>query len=216
MPMEPGPFRFCATQGLVSMHRTRLFTVSAAITAALLAGSLALPTLVAAETGPASPIMRTTSALADTLAPVVLADAREAVATAKALEAEAAAASAAAASAAYRAPAKKSSKPAPKKSTKTANRPSSGSELAQATSILASLKAKYPRYLGGVTVSIGNASGYQAVAYYTSGRIVISPKHTASLSRILNHEIWHIIDWRDNGRIDWRESVPPAGASRFR
>jgi len=65
-------------------------------------------------------------------------------------------------------------------------------------------------------VTMGNASGYQAVAYYTSGRIVISPKHTASLQRILSHEIWHIIDWRDNGRIDWRESVPPANASRFR
>jgi hypothetical protein len=23
------------------------------------------------------------------------------------------------------------------------------------------------------------------------------------------HEIWHIIDWRDNGRIDWGENVPP-------
>jgi hypothetical protein len=91
-----------------------------------------------------------------------------------------------------------------------------GTESQQAQAILNSLKAQYPRYLSGVTVSIGNASGYQAVAYYTSGRIVISPSHKASLSRILNHEVWHIIDWRDNGRIDWRESVPPANASSFR
>jgi hypothetical protein len=89
-------------------------------------------------------------------------------------------------------------------------------DAARAKAILASLKARYPRYLSGVTVSMGNASGYQAVAYYTSGRIVISPKHKASLERILDHEIWHIIDWRDNGRIDWREKVPPANASAYR
>lgn len=194
------------------MNRTRLFTISAAITAALLAGGLALPAFVAADPGPASPILRTTSALGDTLLPVVLADARQALETAKAAEAQAALA-ASTAKATYRAPKGKPSKPAKKKAVAKV---SSGSQLAQAKSILASLKAKYPRYLGGVSVSIGNASGYQAVAYYTSGRIVISPKHTASLQRILSHEIWHIIDWRDNGRIDWRESVPPANASRFR
>jgi hypothetical protein len=22
--------------------------------------------------------------------------------------------------------------------------------------------------------------------------------------------VWHVIDWRDNGRIDWGESVPPS------
>jgi hypothetical protein len=93
---------------------------------------------------------------------------------------------------------------------------SRGDETAQAQAILASLQARYPRYLEGVTVSFGNASGYQAVAYYTSGRIVISPKHRASLDRILKHEVWHIIDWRDNGRIDWREKVPPANASAYR
>lgn len=84
----------------------------------------------------------------------------------------------------------------------------SGDELAQAQSILAGLIAKYP-ILAGASVSIGDASGYQAVAYYKSGRIVISATHTASLTRILNHEVWHIIDWRDNGVIDWGENVPP-------
>lgn len=84
----------------------------------------------------------------------------------------------------------------------------SGDELAQAQSILAGLIARYP-ILAGASVSIGDASGYQAVAYYKSGRIVISATHTASLSRILNHEVWHIIDWRDNGVIDWGENVPP-------
>jgi hypothetical protein len=93
---------------------------------------------------------------------------------------------------------------------------SKAGDAARAQAILASLKSRYPRYLAGVTVSMGNASGYQAVAYYTSGRIVISPKHKASLERILGHEVWHIIDWRDNGRIDWREKVPPANASSYR
>ena len=83
-----------------------------------------------------------------------------------------------------------------------------GSELSQARSILSGLIAKHP-ILKGTTVSFGDARGYQAIALYTSGRIIISPSHTASLSRILNHEVWHIIDWRDNGRIDWGENVPP-------
>lgn len=101
------------------------------------------------------------------------------------------------------------------KKTPAAKAPS-GDELARARSILASLKARYPRYLSGVTVSIGSARGYQAISYYTSGRIVISPTHTASLERILGHEIWHIIDWRDNNHIDWGERIPPANASSFR
>jgi len=83
-----------------------------------------------------------------------------------------------------------------------------GDELAEAQAILAGLIGQYP-ILAGTTVSFGDANGYQAIAYYKSGRIVISPTHTASLSRILNHEVWHIIDWRDNGVIDWGENVPP-------
>jgi hypothetical protein len=86
--------------------------------------------------------------------------------------------------------------------------PQATGEQAQAEAILAGLIAQYP-ILQGTTVTFGDAQGYQAIAYYQSGRIVISPTHTASLSTILNHEIWHIIDWRDNGRIDWGENVPP-------
>lgn len=85
---------------------------------------------------------------------------------------------------------------------------SSTGELARAKSILAGYVAKYP-ILAGATVSFGDARGYQAICYYKSGRIVISPSHSASLDRIIAHEIWHIIDWRDNGRIDWGENVPP-------
>lgn len=81
-------------------------------------------------------------------------------------------------------------------------------ELAQAQSILSGYISRYP-ILAGTTVSIGDAKGYQAICYYQSGRIVISSTHTSSLDRILGHEIWHVIDWRDNGVIDWGENVPP-------
>ena len=92
---------------------------------------------------------------------------------------------------------------------------SHASDLSTAQSVLASLKAKY-RYLDGVTVEMGKTpGGYQAVSYYTRGRILISTTHTVSISRILAHEIWHIIDWRDNGKIDWRESVPPHNAADY-
>lgn len=85
---------------------------------------------------------------------------------------------------------------------------SGSGELGQATSILAAKIRQYP-ILAGATVEFGDARGYQAISYYRSGRIVISRTHTASLDRIINHEIWHIIDWRDNGRIDWGENIPP-------
>jgi hypothetical protein len=74
----------------------------------------------------------------------------------------------------------------------------------------------YP-ILRGATVEVGDTKGNaQAICYYKSGRIIINPNHTVSLERIINHEIWHIIDWRDNGRIDWGESVPPSNAADFR
>ena len=85
---------------------------------------------------------------------------------------------------------------------------SSTGEQAEAEKILAGLVKQYP-VLKGSTVAFGDAQGYQAICYYMSGRIVISKSHTATLGTILNHEIWHIIDWRDNGRIDWGENVPP-------
>ncbi len=94
------------------------------------------------------------------------------------------------------------------KSTRAVAYKATTGKLAEAKSILAGLIAKYP-ILKGTTVSIGTTpNGYQAVAYYKSGRIVVSSTHTASLTKILTHEVWHIIDWRDNGRIDWGENVP--------
>lgn len=104
---------------------------------------------------------------------------------------------------------------APKVSTPRTARTSSSSSSTNSSAsggdpqaILAGYIARYP-ILAGSTVSYGDAKGAQAIAYYKSGRIVISPSHTASLERIIAHEIWHIIDWRDNGVIDWGENVPP-------
>jgi hypothetical protein len=82
-------------------------------------------------------------------------------------------------------------------------------EADRAPRILDDLRAKY-RYLDGVTVSLGTTPrGEQAVAYYTEDRIVIDRAHEASIEKILAHEVWHIIDWRDNGRLDWGEDLPP-------
>ena len=94
----------------------------------------------------------------------------------------------------------------PKNNTNSTNTVSTSSD--DLNSILANYIAKYP-ILAGCSVSYGDASGYQAVAYYKSGRIVISPTHIASLNKIIGHEIWHIIDWRDNNVIDWGENIPP-------
>jgi hypothetical protein len=86
--------------------------------------------------------------------------------------------------------------------------PKPATSQASAQSILNRYIAKYP-ILKGATVSYGDAKGHQAICYYKSGRIVISSSHTRSLETIIAHEIWHIIDWRDNGVIDWGENVPP-------
>lgn len=94
------------------------------------------------------------------------------------------------------------------KAVRTAGYVSSKGDLAQARAILARLIAKYP-ILKGTTVSVGTTpGGYQAVCYYKSGRIVLSPNRTSSLSTIITHEAWHVIDWRDNGRINWGENIP--------
>ncbi len=103
---------------------------------------------------------------------------------------------------------------APATPVKASNTAAGTSSVTRARAILSGLIARYP-ILKGTTVQFGDARGFQAISYYKSGRIIVSPTHTASLERILNHEIWHIIDWRDNSRIDWGERVPPSNASSF-
>lgn len=85
----------------------------------------------------------------------------------------------------------------------------------RAQAVLATLQAKY-RHLDDLTVSIApTPAGEQAVAYYTEGEIVISPDRSATIQRTLAHEIWHVIDWRDNGRLDWGENLPPTSAADY-
>ena len=79
--------------------------------------------------------------------------------------------------------------------------------------LLDGLKAEY-RLLDGVTIALGpTPGGEQAISYYREGEIVVSPDHVASLKKIVDHEIWHVIDWRGNGRIDWGEDLPSANAA---
>ncbi len=89
------------------------------------------------------------------------------------------------------------------------------SDTRRANEVLGKLKATH-RYLDDVTVTVGTTPrGEEAVAYYTSGEIVISRDHTVGIDKILGHEIWHVIDWRDNGQLDWKESLPPANSSAY-
>ena len=87
-------------------------------------------------------------------------------------------------------------------------------DLAVAQVDLARYIQMYP-LLRGSSVEMGDAAGYQAITYYSTGRTVISPSHTANIDVIMAHEIWHTIDWRDNGAIDWGENVPPANATSY-
>ncbi|HSK48707.1 MAG TPA: hypothetical protein VLA05_12005 [Coriobacteriia bacterium] len=88
-------------------------------------------------------------------------------------------------------------------------------ETRQATELLGKLAKKY-RHLDDVTVSMGTTpDNKEAVAYYTDGEILISSSHTVSIEKILAHEVWHVIDWRDNGRLDWGEDLPPVNSSDY-
>jgi len=89
------------------------------------------------------------------------------------------------------------------------------SDVERATALLESYQATY-RYLDDVTVSEGpTPEGEQAVSYYTDGQIVLDPDHSATTEAIMAHEIWHVIDYRDNGKIDWGESIPPENTADY-
>lgn len=85
----------------------------------------------------------------------------------------------------------------------------------RARELLGNLSDIY-RHLDGVTVTFAKTpKGEEAVAYYTDGEIVISTEHTVSIDEILAHEVWHVIDYRDNGQLDWGENLPPENASDY-
>ena len=95
---------------------------------------------------------------------------------------------------------------------KTAELPS---DIERAAALLDTYQTTY-RYLDGVTVSEGpTPEGEQAVSYYTDGQIVLNPDHSATTEAIMAHEIWHVIDYRDNGKIDWGENIPPANTAEY-
>jgi hypothetical protein len=119
------------------------------------------------------------------------------------------------ATAAMPSPAPASVSPAPDVA-KRRDRANEQRDLEHAKVVLAKLQKTY-RYLGGVTLRMDpTPDDRQAVAYYTEGEIVISPDHVATIDKILAHEVWHIIDYRDNGRLDWGEDLPPSNASAYR
>jgi hypothetical protein len=106
--------------------------------------------------------------------------------------------------------------PATQPAPKPRDRAKEQAELRHANVVLATLQRTY-RGLDGVTLRIDpTPNDAQAVAYYTQSEIVISPDHVASIDKILAHEVWHVIDWRDNGRLDWGEDLPPSNASAYR
>ncbi len=106
--------------------------------------------------------------------------------------------------------------PATPASTGPARSAAEARDLQQAKRVLAKLQKRY-RYLDGITLRIDpTPQDRQAVAYYTDGEIVISPDHVATIDKILAHEVWHVIDWRDNGHLDWGEDLPPSNASDYR
>jgi ribosomal protein S18 acetylase RimI-like enzyme len=88
-------------------------------------------------------------------------------------------------------------------------------DQAWANRLLSALQTDY-RHLDGVTVRFGvTPGGEEAVAYYRTGEILVSASHTVGVREILGHEIWHVIDWRDNGRIDWGEEIPPVNSADY-
>jgi putative cell wall-binding protein len=68
--------------------------------------------------------------------------------------------------------------------------------------------------LAGSVVSYGSLEDTQgngqAIVYFKSGRIIVYEKHTQTIDKILEHEIYHIYDWRDNGVMNWGEKLPPS------
>lgn len=112
--------------------------------------------------------------------------------------------------------AKPAPRPAPKPAVapKPAAKPMSAAtriqrDQAYANTLLAKYIRQYP-ILRGTVVRFGPVTGNaQGEAFYKRGVIVINPNQHRGVDVILGHEIFHIIDWRDNHRIDWGERLPP-------
>lgn len=90
----------------------------------------------------------------------------------------------------------------------TAPRTDYRTDLTRARQALSEQITAHP-ILKGTTVVLGDAKGHQAIAYYETGHIVIDTAHSVQVETLIAHEVWHVIDWRDNQTIDWGENVPP-------
>lgn len=86
--------------------------------------------------------------------------------------------------------------------------PSSGgySEQEQANAILAGIIAQYPILAGTVVYIQQTPNGWEGAAYYKSGVILVNPNHTYPLYDIIYHEAMHVLDWREDGKIDNNDS----------
>ena len=79
------------------------------------------------------------------------------------------------------------------------------SELVLVQQILAYQIVRNP-ILQGAKVYIQDCpNNWQGCAFYESGTIWIDPDHSASLEKIIIHECNHIIDWRQDGDIDYND-----------
>lgn len=79
------------------------------------------------------------------------------------------------------------------------------SEQDEANAILAGLIAQYPLLQGSVVYIQETPNGWEGAAYYKSGVILVNPNHTYSLYEIIYHEAMHILDWREDGKIDYND-----------
>lgn len=80
------------------------------------------------------------------------------------------------------------------------------SEQEQANAILAGIIAQYPILQGTVVYIQQTPNGWEGAAYYKSGVILVNPNHTYPLYDIIYHEAMHVLDWREDGKIDNNDS----------
>jgi hypothetical protein len=78
-------------------------------------------------------------------------------------------------------------------------------EQKRAEEILAYYISRYP-ILQGVRIYVRDCpNNWEGCAYYTKGIILVDPDHRHSLEEIIAHEVKHIIDWREDGKIDYND-----------
>lgn len=78
-------------------------------------------------------------------------------------------------------------------------------EQRRAEQILSYYIKKYP-ILAGVKIYVRDCpNNWEGCAYYTKGIILVDPDHKHTLEEIIAHEVRHIIDWREDNKIDYND-----------